>query len=71
MRREVLGEEVGQPQMAERYVEYFPQFIAKGIEAGLLDHRLAQYDLDRIGRALDASRDFQFTYLGLQTLYDR
>src|SRR5687768_8826265 len=25
IRREVLGEEVGQPQMAERYVEYFPQ----------------------------------------------
>ena len=33
--------------------------------------RLAQYDLARIGRALDSSRDFQFTYLGLQTLYDR
>jgi ribonucleoside-diphosphate reductase alpha chain len=58
VRREVLGEEVGQPQMTERYVEYFPQFIARGIEAGLLDHRLAQFDLDRIGRALDASRDF-------------
>ncbi|HZH08597.1 MAG TPA: ribonucleotide reductase N-terminal alpha domain-containing protein, partial [Lautropia sp.] len=71
VRREVLGEEVGQPQMAERYVEYFPQFIARGIEAGLLDQRLAQYDLDRISGALDASRDFQFTYLGLQTLYDR
>ena len=71
VRREVLGEEVGQPEMAERYVEYFPQFIAKGIEAGLLDQRLAQYDLDRIGQALDSSRDFQFTYLGLQTLYDR
>jgi ribonucleoside-diphosphate reductase alpha chain len=71
VRREVLGEEVSQPQMAERYVEYFPQFIARGIEAGLLDHRLAQYDLDRIGRALDPARDFQFTYLGLQTLYDR
>ena len=71
VRREVLGEEVSQPQMAARYAEYFPQFIAKGIKAGLLDDRLAQFDLDRIGRALDSSRDFQFTYLGLQTLYDR
>ncbi|MBA3479125.1 MAG: ribonucleoside-diphosphate reductase subunit alpha [Lautropia sp.] len=71
VRREVLGDEVSQPQMAERYVEYFPQFIAQGIKAGLLDLRLAQYDLGRISRALDASRDFQFTYLGLQTLYDR
>ncbi len=71
VRREVLGEEVSQPAMAERYAEYFPQFIAHGIKAGLLDDRLAQYDLDRIGKALDSSRDFQFTYLGLQTLYDR
>ena len=71
VRREVLGEEVSQPEMAERYMTYFPQFIARGIEAGRLDPRLAQYDLDRIGRALDSSRDFQFTYLGLQTLYDR
>ena len=37
LRREVLGEEVSQPEMAERYVDYFPQFIARGIEAGLLD----------------------------------
>ncbi len=71
IRREVLGEEVGQPEMAERYVDYFPRFIASGIEAGLLDPRLAQFDLEQIARALDASRDFQFTYLGLQTLYDR
>jgi ribonucleoside-diphosphate reductase alpha chain len=71
IRREVLGEEVGQPEMAERYVDYFPRFIAGGIQAGLLDPRLAQFDLDRIARALDATRDFQFTYLGLQTLYDR
>ena len=71
VRREVLGEEVSQPEMADRYPDYFGQFIAQGIEAGLLDPRLAQYDLDRIGRALDSSRDFQFSYLGLQTLYDR
>ncbi|MDF7003057.1 hypothetical protein NMT73_24685, partial [Escherichia coli] len=29
------------------------------------------FDLARLGAALDASRDFQFNYLGLQTLYDR
>ncbi|MGE0803505.1 MAG: ribonucleoside-diphosphate reductase subunit alpha, partial [Lautropia sp.] len=71
VRREVLGEEVTQPQMAERYAEYFPQFIDQGIAAGLLDPRLAQFDLERLGAALDHTRDAQFTYLGLQTLYDR
>ena len=30
-----------------------------------------QDDVERLGAALDADRDRQFTYLGLQTLYDR
>jgi ribonucleoside-diphosphate reductase alpha chain len=71
IRREILGGEVTQAQMAERYAEYFPQFIKKGVQAELLDERLMQFDLARLGAALDASRDLQFDYLGLQTLYDR
>ncbi len=71
IRREILGGEVTQAQMASRYVEYFPQFIKQGIEAELLDEKLAQFDLARLGAAIDASRDLQFDYLGLQTLYDR
>ncbi len=71
IRHEVLGEAVTQMQMGERYVEYFPAFIKQGIAAELLDERLAQFDLARLARALDASRDYQFGYLGLQTLYDR
>jgi ribonucleoside-diphosphate reductase alpha chain len=71
IRREVLGDEASQADMKTRYAEYFPQFVKKGIEAELLDARLGTYDLGKLGRALDASRDFQFGYLGLQTLYDR
>ncbi|RZS77013.1 ribonucleoside-diphosphate reductase subunit alpha [Pigmentiphaga kullae] len=71
IRKEVLGEEVEQAAMATRYAEYFPQFIARGIEGGLLDAKLATYDLARLGAALKDTRDLQFTYLGLQTLYDR
>ncbi|MBB6581060.1 ribonucleoside-diphosphate reductase subunit alpha [Ralstonia solanacearum] len=71
IRREILGEEVTQAEMAARYVDYFPQFIKRGINAGLLDDTLAQFDLAKLGAALDASRDLQFNYLGLQTLYDR
>ncbi|PMS34589.1 ribonucleoside-diphosphate reductase class II [Trinickia symbiotica] len=71
IRREILGEEVTQHEMAERYVEYFPQFVKRGVEAELLDEKLLQFDLKRLGAALDASRDLQFGYLGLQTLYDR
>ncbi len=71
IRKEILGEEVTQAQMAERYAEYFPQFIKKGVTAELLDPRLQQYDLARLGAALKPERDFQFDYLGLQTLFDR
>jgi ribonucleoside-diphosphate reductase alpha chain len=71
IRREVLGEEAAQAEMAARYADYFPQFIKQGIGAGLLDERMARFDLLKLGAALDATRDLRFGYLGLQTLYDR
>ncbi|VVE89721.1 ribonucleoside-diphosphate reductase subunit alpha [Pandoraea bronchicola] len=71
IRREILGEEVPQGEMAARYIEYFPRFIKQGVEAELLDEQLLSFDLAKLGAALDASRDLQFNYLGLQTLYDR
>ncbi|WP_286939719.1 ribonucleoside-diphosphate reductase subunit alpha [Achromobacter sp. UBA4530] len=71
IRKEVLGEEVSQDGMGARYAEYFPTFIARGIEGGLLSPELANYDLTKLGKALNAKRDLQFGYLGLQTLYDR
>ncbi|WP_341922414.1 ribonucleoside-diphosphate reductase subunit alpha [Polaromonas sp. YR568] len=71
IRREVLGEEVTQEDMGTRYAEYFPQFIAKGVQNELLDERLQQFDLERLGAALKPERDLKFDYLGLQTLFDR
>ena len=71
VRREVIGEEVSHEAMGTRYAIYFPQFIERGIAAELLDPRLAEFDLARLGQALKADRDLQFGYLGLQTLYDR
>ena len=71
LRLETLGEEVTHADMATRYAQYLPEFVKLGIEAGLLDERLGQYDLKCLGAALDANRDLKFTYLGLQILYDR
>ncbi len=71
IRCEILGEEVPQAEMAARYAEYFPKFIKRGIEAELLDEKLGQFDLVRLAQELDPSRDLQFGYIGLQTLYDR
>lgn len=71
IRYEVLGEDVSHEAMQSRYADYFPGFIQQGIEAGLLDERLGQFDLVRLSETLVADRDLQFGYLGLQTLYDR
>ncbi|MCS6810950.1 MAG: ribonucleoside-diphosphate reductase subunit alpha, partial [Tepidimonas sp.] len=69
--KEVLGEETTHAQMRERYAEYFPSFIKKGVEAELLNPELLTFDLAKLGAALKPERDLQFDYLGLQTLYDR
>ncbi len=69
--KEVLGQEVLPQNMGQHYADYFPQFIKKGVENDLLDHKLMQYDLAQLGAALKPERDLQFDYLGLQTLYDR
>ncbi len=69
--REVLGRDVPPSEMSEAYVDYFPGFIKLGVENELLDEKLLQFDLKRLGAALKAERDLQFDYLGLQTLYDR
>ncbi|QTN27383.1 ribonucleoside-diphosphate reductase subunit alpha [Rhodoferax sp. AJA081-3] len=69
--REVLGRDVAPADMAGAYTDYFPGFIKRGVNAELLDERLMQFDLPRLGAALKAERDMQFDYLGLQTLYDR
>lgn len=71
IRHEVIGREVTQAEMQDLYKTYFGEYIKKGIKAELLDPRLAEFDLAKLGAALDGRRDFQFKYLGLQTLYDR
>ena len=60
-----------QGQMREVYPAAFEVYVRRGVELELLDPELARFDLARLGAALEPERDRQFTYLGLQTLYDR
>ena len=71
IRKEILGHEVLQGDMQAEYGAYFAKYINEGIDAELLDPRMREFDLPRLAAALNASRDLQFNYLGLQTLYDR
>lgn len=58
-------------EMADLYAKALPAYVAKGIEFELLNPALADFDLEKLGKAINHERDQQFTYLGLQTLYDR
>jgi ribonucleoside-diphosphate reductase alpha chain len=69
--KEVLGRDLPPSEMAQSYADYFPGFIKRGVDAELLDEKLLQFDLKKLGSALKAERDLKFDYLGLQTLYDR
>ncbi|MEN9420298.1 MAG: hypothetical protein RI988_3919 [Pseudomonadota bacterium] len=71
IRREILGPQADGADMAGAYADYFPAFVKRGVQAELLDDKLLQFDLARLGAALKPERDLQFDYLGLQTLYDR
>jgi ribonucleoside-diphosphate reductase alpha chain len=66
-----VAEESSHPEMKEHYPAAFKAYIDKGIELEMLDPNLRTFDLDKLGAAIDHNRDYQFTYLGLQTLYDR
>lgn len=72
LRGEVLGvRQMGIEEANARYRQYFPGMIHAGIEAGRYDARLSSFELETLGLAMKAERDYQFDYLGLQTLYDR
>ncbi|WP_237059048.1 ribonucleoside-diphosphate reductase subunit alpha [Microbulbifer sediminum] len=58
-------------EMEDLYSQTLAAYVEKGIELELLDPALATFDLESLGAAIKGERDHQFTYLGLQTLYDR
>ena len=66
-----VAESATHHEMADLYAKALPAYIAKGIEFDLLNPVLATFDLEKLGKAINHERDQQFTYLGLQTLYDR
>ena len=76
IRSEALGfldvaDEATYQEMEKYYPKALNAYIDKGIELDILDPELKSYDLKALGKAIDYTRDNQFTYLGLQTLYDR
>ncbi|HXF68506.1 MAG TPA: ribonucleoside-diphosphate reductase subunit alpha [Thermoflexus sp.] len=69
LRRRILLEATGSEDLD--YARWFPQYIHDGVARGVLHPELLRFDLERLARALDPSRDALLPYAGLLTLYDR
>jgi len=63
--------EATQAEMEKLYPVVLETFIQKGIENEIVNPELLNMDIKKLGSALKPERDRNFTYLGLQTLYDR
>ncbi|MEM0955534.1 MAG: ribonucleoside-diphosphate reductase subunit alpha [Pseudomonadota bacterium] len=66
-----VAENATQEDMQTLYATALPVYIERGIALELVAPELANFDLAALGEAIVPQRDLQFTYLGLQTLYDR
>lgn len=77
LRGEALGflnicQEATQAELTNHYPDAFKRYIERGIQLDMLDPKLkTTFDLETLSQALVSERDLKFTYLGLQTLYDR
>ena len=73
--REVLPRDPNDNQntadLVVRYRDHFAAYLRQGVDLGRLDSSLLTFDLPRISAALRPDRDTRFSYMGLQTVYDR
>ena len=69
--RESVGVKTSHPALKQKHTDYFKWYIKHGISIDRLGKDLLSFDLERLGNHMDLSRDDLFSYLGLQTLYDR
>ncbi len=67
-----LPSDISLEQISASYPEAFRRYLARGVELELLDPRLqTEFDTEALANVIDAKRDLDFTYHGIQTLYDR
>lgn len=69
--KEVLGTDEYADHFNMMYVKKFPEMIHLGISEKRYDARLADFDLKRLAKAMDTTRDQLFEFMGLQVLHDR
>jgi len=69
--RETLGVAASDSILPKAHEKYFRKYIKEAINYERISPSLLDFDLDRLAEAMQIDRDDHFSYLGLQTLYDR
>jgi ribonucleoside-diphosphate reductase alpha chain len=69
--RETMDVPAASPSLESAHREYFKQYLQKAVALERIHPSLLEFDLDKLSKAMQLQRDDQFSYLGLQTLYDR
>jgi len=69
--KDVIGDDIDFKALDKQYRSTFVDNIKKGVDAGVFSKQLLEFDLKKLSAKLDLERDNLFTYLGIQTLYDR
>ena len=68
---EVKHEKESNQESDSEYRQAFIAGINKGRAEGIISEELENFNLEALAKEIKPERDKQFTYLGLQTLYDR
>lgn len=69
--RETMGLAASDSSLKKAHQKYFKKYVKEAISFKRISPELLHFDLDELAGAIDLSRDDLFSYLGLQTLYDR
>lgn len=69
--RETMGITASDPSLESTHRDYFRKVLKTAVAVHRISPDLLNFDVDKLARAMQIQRDDQFTYLGLQTLYDR
>lgn len=71
--KNILGDYADEAELKKLHEKVFQQYIKDGIKSGLLDERMSDkiFDLKRLAKALDPSRDQLSKYLGVVTNKNR
>ncbi len=69
--RETLGISASDPTLKKTHARYVTKYLKEAISVERIHPQLLDFDLEMIANAIDLKRDDTFSYLGLQTLYDR